>query len=53
MISIIDPERDELEISRILEANHIDAELINIAKTEMLIFVDWELGERVFKLLNK
>jgi aspartate kinase len=53
MISIIDPERDELEISRILESNHIDAELINIAKTEMLIFVDWELGERVFKLLNK
>ena len=53
MISIIDPERDESEISRILSINQIDAELINIAKTEILIFVDWELGEKVFRLLSK
>ena len=53
MISIIDPERDESEISRILSINHIDAELINIAKTEILIFVDWELGEKVFRLISK
>ena len=53
MISIIDPERDEFAISKILSKNGIDAELINVAKTEILIFVDWEVGEKVFNLLSK
>ena len=53
MISIIDPERDEFEISKILSKNGIDAELINVAKTEILIFVDWKVGEKVFNLLSK
>ena len=53
MISIIDPERDEFAISKILSKNGIDAELINVAKTEILIFVDWKVGEKVFNLLSK
>ncbi|WP_407453378.1 aspartate kinase [Methanobrevibacter sp.] len=52
MISLTGPELDELEISKTLTKNNIEAELINITKTEILIFVDWNDGEKTCKLIE-
>ncbi|MBR3141490.1 MAG: aspartate kinase [Methanobrevibacter sp.] len=53
MISLTGPELDELEISRTLTKNHIEAELINVTKTEILLFVNWDDGEKTCKLIEK
>ena len=53
MISLTGPELDELEISRTMSENNIEAELINVTKTEILLFVDWDDGEKACKLIEK
>ena len=53
MISLTGPELDELAISRALTKNNIEAELINVTKTEILLFVGWDDGEKVCKLIEK
>ena len=53
MISLTGPELDELEISRTLAKNNIEAELINVTKTEILLFVNWDDGDKVCKLIEK
>ena len=53
MISLTGPELDELKISRTLAKNNIEAELINVTKTEILLFVNWEDGDRVCRMIEK
>lgn len=53
MISLTGPELDELAISKTLTKNNIEAELINVTKTEILLFVNWDDGDRVCKLIEK
>ncbi len=53
MISLTGPELDELTISKTLAKNNIEAELINVTKTEILLFVNWDDGDEVCKLIEK
>ena len=53
MFSITDPEINELVLSQMLTKNDIDAVLINYTKTETLLFVDWELRDKVSRLFEK
>ena len=53
MISLTGPELDELAISKTLAKNNIEAELINVTKTEILLFVNWDDGDKVCKLIEK
>ena len=53
MFSITDQDVTELSLSRMLAENDIDTVLINYTKTETLLFVDWELRDKVSKLLEK
>ncbi|MDO5824382.1 aspartate kinase [Methanobrevibacter sp.] len=52
MYSITDSEINELTLANLLTKNNIDAILINYTKTEILLFVDWELKDKVSKLLD-
>lgn len=53
MISLTGPQLDELAISKALVKNNIEAELINVTKTEILLFVDWDDGDKACKLIEK
>lgn len=53
MISLTGPDLDELKIARALIKNGIEAELINVTKTEILLFVDWDDGDKVCRIIEK
>ena len=53
MISLSGPELDELAISRTLTQSNIEAELINVTKTEILLFVNWNDGLKACRMIEK